>query len=144
MGVLANKTRVLVTHQLQFVNQADLIVVLKGGKISEIGTYNQLMESRQEFYTLISTHVKESKSESTEEEKKDEKKKDETKKPTTSGSTGKLVQAEERDTGNVDAKVYKAYMMALGGTLIVAAVSTTFLGYKDRNSLRYRYWVYSL
>lgn len=29
MGELGNKSRILVTHQLQFVNKADLIVVMK-------------------------------------------------------------------------------------------------------------------
>jgi ABC-type multidrug transport system fused ATPase/permease subunit len=32
-GELAGKTRVLVTHQLQFLNQADQIIVLKDGRI---------------------------------------------------------------------------------------------------------------
>ena len=33
VGMLRNKTRVLVTHQLQFVSNADMIVFLKEGKV---------------------------------------------------------------------------------------------------------------
>jgi ABC-type transport system involved in cytochrome bd biosynthesis fused ATPase/permease subunit len=33
LGMLRNKTRVLVTHQLQFVSNTDLIAVLKDGKV---------------------------------------------------------------------------------------------------------------
>ncbi|KAJ8938371.1 hypothetical protein NQ318_022869 [Aromia moschata] len=43
---LKNKTRILVTHQLQFLKQADLIVVLNNGKIELKGTFSDLSESK--------------------------------------------------------------------------------------------------
>ena len=36
LGVLKNKTRILVTHRLEFTSKADLIVVMKDGKIEKI------------------------------------------------------------------------------------------------------------
>ncbi|KAL1514285.1 hypothetical protein ABEB36_003566 [Hypothenemus hampei] len=39
---LSNKTRILVTHQVQFLKSADLIVVLNNGKIEKIGKYKEL------------------------------------------------------------------------------------------------------
>ena len=39
LGQLANRTRVLVTHQLYPLPHADKIVVMQGGRISAIGTY---------------------------------------------------------------------------------------------------------
>ncbi|KAJ8932364.1 hypothetical protein NQ314_014731 [Rhamnusium bicolor] len=42
---LKNKTRILVTHQLQFLKQADLIVVMNNGKITKVGSYNELSEN---------------------------------------------------------------------------------------------------
>jgi len=42
-GMLKNKTRVLVTHGVSFLPQVDRIFVMKDGKISESGTYKQLL-----------------------------------------------------------------------------------------------------
>ncbi|XP_037617803.1 multidrug resistance-associated protein 4-like isoform X1 [Sebastes umbrosus] len=44
-GLLKNKTRILVTHQLQYLKAADQIVVLKEGHIVAQGTYNMLQRS---------------------------------------------------------------------------------------------------
>ena len=44
-GLLRGKTRVLVTHQLQFLSDADLIVVLSRGKVSHQGVYHELAVS---------------------------------------------------------------------------------------------------
>lgn len=50
---LANKTRILVTHQLQYLRHADLIVILKNGKIETQGTYKELMASQTDFAHLL-------------------------------------------------------------------------------------------
>ena len=39
-NLLAGKTRILVTHQLQFLKDVDSIVVLAGGSITERGTFS--------------------------------------------------------------------------------------------------------
>ncbi|KAL1513745.1 hypothetical protein ABEB36_003115 [Hypothenemus hampei] len=41
---LKGKTRVLVTHQVQFLKGADLIIVMNNGKIEKMGTFNELQE----------------------------------------------------------------------------------------------------
>eukprot|EP01117_Protostelium_nocturnum_P015713 TRINITY_DN6113_c0_g1_i1.p1 TRINITY_DN6113_c0_g1~~TRINITY_DN6113_c0_g1_i1.p1 ORF type:complete len:878 (-),score=276.65 TRINITY_DN6113_c0_g1_i1:12-2645(-) len=58
LGELRGKTRILVTHQLQYLHAVDMIIVLKEGFVSEIGSYRQLMEKKGgEFRNLIETHV---------------------------------------------------------------------------------------
>ena len=47
---LENKTRIFVTHQLQFLNRADYILVIKDGQINESGTYDELMTSQGSRY----------------------------------------------------------------------------------------------
>lgn len=42
---LKGKTRILVTHQLQYLKKADMIVILKNGKIEKVGNFNQLSEN---------------------------------------------------------------------------------------------------
>lgn len=50
---LANKTRILVTHQLQYLHDADLIVILNNGKIETQGTYKDLLSSETDFAHLL-------------------------------------------------------------------------------------------
>ncbi|KAG0200120.1 hypothetical protein BGX33_011218 [Mortierella sp. NVP41] len=52
-GLLKDKTRVLVTHAVQFLGDTNRIVVLKDGQVSETGQYQELMDARQAFYQLI-------------------------------------------------------------------------------------------
>ena len=53
---LKNKTRVLVTNALQYLPQADQIVVLEEGKVQEIGTYKSLMSKGLDFSKLMKHH----------------------------------------------------------------------------------------
>uniref|UniRef100_A0A8C9FL87 Multidrug resistance-associated protein 1-like n=1 Tax=Pavo cristatus TaxID=9049 RepID=A0A8C9FL87_PAVCR len=45
-GLLKSKTRVLVTHNLTLLPHADLIIVMEEGKISEMGSYQELISKR--------------------------------------------------------------------------------------------------
>ncbi|XP_017777905.1 PREDICTED: probable multidrug resistance-associated protein lethal(2)03659 [Nicrophorus vespilloides] len=42
---LENKTRLLVTHQLQFLKKADQIIIINNGQITKVGTYEELAEN---------------------------------------------------------------------------------------------------
>ncbi|XP_050307150.1 ATP-binding cassette sub-family C member 4-like [Anthonomus grandis grandis] len=53
MGYLRNKTRILVTHQLQFLKKADVIIVLNEGTIEAQGTFEQLTNSSLDFTRLL-------------------------------------------------------------------------------------------
>lgn len=56
-GLLANKTRILVTHGLSFLPKTDCIVVLKDGVISEIGSYHQLLSHDGAFADYLRTYL---------------------------------------------------------------------------------------
>lgn len=51
--VLADKTVVLATNQLQFVSMADLVVVMRGGSAVEVGSYAELMAAGGVFAALM-------------------------------------------------------------------------------------------
>nr|XP_020658695.1 canalicular multispecific organic anion transporter 1 isoform X1 [Pogona vitticeps] len=55
-GLLHDKTRILVTHNLNFLSQVDDIVVLVDGAISEQGSYNTLLANGEEFAQLLNTY----------------------------------------------------------------------------------------
>ncbi|KAL3254641.1 hypothetical protein MRX96_054165 [Rhipicephalus microplus] len=42
-GLLRKKTRLLVTHRLSVLPQVDMVIVLSDGKISDVGTYDELL-----------------------------------------------------------------------------------------------------
>ncbi|XP_047432401.1 ATP-binding cassette sub-family C member 4-like [Mugil cephalus] len=52
-GLLRNKPRILVTHQLQYLQVADQIVVLKEGHMVAKGTYTELQRSGVDFTSLL-------------------------------------------------------------------------------------------
>lgn len=45
---LKGKTRILTTHQVQFLKQADLVVVMNNGRIQKVGTFDDLSEKELE------------------------------------------------------------------------------------------------
>ncbi|XP_029303230.1 LOW QUALITY PROTEIN: multidrug resistance-associated protein 4-like [Cottoperca gobio] len=51
-GLLKNKCRILVTHQLQYLHAADHIVVLKEGRVMVEGSYNELQRSGLDIQSL--------------------------------------------------------------------------------------------
>ena len=50
--LVSEKTAILVTHRLSSVFMADLIMVMKAGKLIEIGTHEELLAQNQEYATL--------------------------------------------------------------------------------------------
>eukprot|EP01125_Pyxidicula_operculata_P020715 TRINITY_DN7733_c0_g1_i1.p1 TRINITY_DN7733_c0_g1~~TRINITY_DN7733_c0_g1_i1.p1 ORF type:complete len:1515 (-),score=405.79 TRINITY_DN7733_c0_g1_i1:221-4765(-) len=147
-GALSNKTRILVTHQLHFVNQCDLIIVMNNGRINEMGSFNELMSSGSEFSRLISKHVVENQDKESKKEEKDEKKKTPTaaastgssdaKKPDSSG--GKLISTEQKNEGGVNFKIYAQYMKAIGGIFISTLIIFLFVA-ENAASMTSNYWL---
>jgi ABC-type multidrug transport system fused ATPase/permease subunit len=51
--VLADKTVVLATNQLQFVSMADVVVVMRAGAAVEVGSYSELLNAGGLFTALM-------------------------------------------------------------------------------------------
>ena len=58
-GVLSDKTRILVTHGITYLPKTDHIIVLKEGKISEQGSYQELVERKGEFAQFLLEYMTE-------------------------------------------------------------------------------------
>ncbi|XP_072850142.2 multidrug resistance-associated protein 1 isoform X1 [Pogona vitticeps] len=52
-GLLRNKTRILVTNNLMLLPQADLLVMMEDGRITEMGSYKELLSKRVNFAELV-------------------------------------------------------------------------------------------
>uniref|UniRef100_A0A8B9ZKM2 Multidrug resistance-associated protein 1 n=1 Tax=Anas platyrhynchos TaxID=8839 RepID=A0A8B9ZKM2_ANAPL len=56
-GILKNKTRVLVTHAVNYLPQVDTILVMSDGKISEMGSYQELLKQDGAFAEFLRTYA---------------------------------------------------------------------------------------
>ncbi|XP_010262193.1 PREDICTED: ABC transporter C family member 8-like [Nelumbo nucifera] len=56
MAALEKKTVILVTHQVEFLPEADWIVVMEGGQIIQSGNYKELLIAGTAFEKLVNAH----------------------------------------------------------------------------------------
>ncbi|KAK6934571.1 ABC transporter type 1, transmembrane domain [Dillenia turbinata] len=55
-GLLGSKTVIYVTHQVEFLPAADLILVMKDGRITQAGKYSEILSSGTDFMELVGAH----------------------------------------------------------------------------------------
>uniref|UniRef100_A0A8C2HJ52 ABC-type glutathione-S-conjugate transporter n=1 Tax=Cyprinus carpio TaxID=7962 RepID=A0A8C2HJ52_CYPCA len=149
-GILRDKTRILVTHGMSFLPQADLILVLVDGEISERGSYQELLNRNGAFadfiHTFASSERKECFSEASQrgnitmvcvrafilplpDSDEDHIQED----------LGKLTKADKARIGRVKLEMYIEYFHTIGLPLIVSIV---FLyAFQQAASLSYNYWL---
>ncbi|KAJ3095768.1 hypothetical protein HDU97_006554 [Phlyctochytrium planicorne] len=148
---LGKKTRILVTHQLHFVPQCDLVVTLKDGAIAECGTYNELIEAKVgrmicfkfsstgkgEFATLMQNYGGISQSDDSDDsegEGKADTRDDSSAEKSKSKESlqkeekkGQLIQAEERMTGTLKNSVLFTLAIAMGGPVFMTFLVITLV-----------------
>ncbi|KAJ0955316.1 putative ABC-type xenobiotic transporter [Helianthus annuus] len=127
-GALRNKTILLVTHQVDFLHNVDLILVMRDGMLVQSGKYDELLESGLDFKNLVSAHETSmqlvemeptasdspsprplQKSPSLNPREEDQKALERSKSSSIIG-TSKLIEEEERETGRISLGVYKVYV----------------------------------
>ncbi|MCL7040581.1 hypothetical protein MKW94_012127, partial [Papaver nudicaule] len=134
LGLLSSKTVIYVTHQVEFLPSADLILVLKDGKITQAGKYEDILNSGTDFMELVGAHEEamsaldsfepgKPKSDAGENLQQgvheDEREEQDNKTDATAVPQGQLVQEEEREKGKVGFWVYWKYITtAYGGALV--------------------------
>ncbi|KAM0027946.1 putative ABC-type xenobiotic transporter [Helianthus debilis subsp. tardiflorus] len=124
-GVLRDKTILLVTHQVDFLHDVDLILVMRDGMVVQSGKYDELIQSGLDFKDLVSAHessmqlvqtestepqtvTKSHTSNSYEHTNENQKSQEQSQSSSITG-TSKLIEDEERETGRVSLHVYKVY-----------------------------------
>jgi ABC-type multidrug transport system ATPase subunit len=138
------KTGIIVTNQLQFLPVADRIVLLKGGKIAEQGTFEQLKSNGKAFAELIAEFgiIESKKQEEPEKQEKPKKDNEDVKNETRNKDQeaadlkkGNLTGEEEKEEGNIGFSIYWYYITAGSailfflGLLIYALAITTRVYY---------------
>ncbi|MED6209079.1 Multidrug resistance-associated protein 4 [Stylosanthes scabra] len=141
-GVLKGKTIILVTHQVDFLHNVDLIMVMRDGTIVQSGKYNDLLDSGLDFGALVAAHetsmelveqgaansgensnkpLKSPKGVSNHREANGESNSHDA--PNSKKEGSKLIKEEERETGKVSLHIYKLYCTeAFGWWGIIAVI----------------------
>eukprot|EP01130_Rhizamoeba_saxonica_P010479 TRINITY_DN4290_c0_g2_i1.p1 TRINITY_DN4290_c0_g2~~TRINITY_DN4290_c0_g2_i1.p1 ORF type:complete len:1213 (-),score=271.96 TRINITY_DN4290_c0_g2_i1:21-3659(-) len=124
LSYLNGKTRILVTHQLQYLQKVDRIIILENGKIQQEGTFTEILENGFDFAEMVKQMTNNEEDSETFDksldnlkvslEIKEKQLKDEEEKK----KLGKLIEDEERSTGKVDSSLYLKYFKRIGGILV--------------------------
>ncbi|TKY61783.1 ABC transporter C family member 4 [Spatholobus suberectus] len=128
-GALKGKTTILVTHQVDFLHNVDLILVMRDGMIVQSGKYDDLLDSGMDFKDLVVAHEtsmelveqgvvipgenlsRPAKSpEATSIYKGTNGESKSLDQPESSKKSSKLIKEEERETGKVSLHIYKLYL----------------------------------
>lgn len=115
-GVLRESAILLVTHQLQFTEKADRILVMKDGRVVESGKYAELMEKGPVFQAMMRSYRGTQQADATKEEEAVDTTVSTAMKDTMSAQKEKAkANIERREEGSVKFNVYKSYIKAMGG-----------------------------
>ena len=121
-------TRILVTHALHFLPKVDRIYFMVDGRITEHGTFDEMMSNRKDFARTFDEFVTKDQSESMEEKAINVEGGDadeNTKKRQAAKRGAQLMQAEERNTGVVRFHVYKRYIQSANGVVLLPVMLVT-------------------
>ena len=121
LGRLGNTLRVLVTHQVEYLKQADCIVVLHDGRVRCQGNYEQLLTSDEYFSDLVQkSDMRQTSSDVA--VKADEKEVELVCAPSSEPCDGEGFEtvAEDREIGSVSGKTYWTYIKS--GTPLLCLV----------------------
>ncbi|KAL4579397.1 hypothetical protein LXL04_015541 [Taraxacum kok-saghyz] len=142
LGMLKEKTVLYVTHQVEFLPAADLILVMQNGRIAQVGTFKELLKQNIGFELLVGAHNQalesvlavESSSREPEQPQGDEEPTLITELAQTrqdsdhnlcvemSKKEGKLVHEEEREKGSIGKEVYWSYLTLVKGGVLVPII----------------------
>ncbi|KAI5605002.1 hypothetical protein BDE02_01G322400 [Populus trichocarpa] len=130
LGLLSSKTVIYVTHQVEFLPAADLILVMKDGKIAQAGKYDDILCSGSDFMELVGAHetalsVLDSKQKGPASDtdgivqKQGKNDYENGKSDKVAEPKAQIIQEEERETGSVGFPIYWNYITtAYGGGLV--------------------------
>ncbi|KAK9911303.1 hypothetical protein M0R45_035220 [Rubus argutus] len=146
LGILREKTTLYVTHQVEFLPAADLILVMQDGKIAQAGSFEELLKQNIGFEVLVGAHNRalesiltvENSSRTTQDPTLDSE-------PNTDSTSnaelqqtrqesehnlsleiseqeGKLVQDEQREKGSIGKQVYWSYLTTVKGGVLIPII----------------------
>ena len=144
---LNGKTRILVTHALQYVSFADRIIYMKDGEINWIGTYSEIKE--QDFFKIF--YDKMNKNQGLQRKSSSERRDDflnsedeeNNKNSLNKGKVKRITKDEDKEEGRVKFKVYSTYISFIGGVIVLVVILILLLlmnGFNGSSDIFLGYW----
>ncbi|XP_076880787.1 ATP-binding cassette sub-family C member 10 [Brachyhypopomus gauderio] len=139
MGVLKNKTRILCTHRVEFVEKAEMVVLMDKGTIVNIGT-------PEEVLSLVRAVPRDRKSDSEKRESDGTAHEEELTSEPLSEDKLTTVGEEQKQKGGLAWTVYRSYWRAVGGCLAVSVLCSLLLmqGTKNVSDWWLSHWISNL
>ncbi|KAK9504179.1 hypothetical protein O3M35_010567 [Rhynocoris fuscipes] len=133
-GYLKNKTVMLITHQLQYLEKVDQIILLENGCLKALGTYHELQNTGLDFTKLLTIIQEEEPEEATDELPR--RRRLGSRQSSINSVNSSLYEEstsqnpieinEEMSKGSVKAAIYKSYLVSGGGCCLAIFVLTLF------------------
>jgi len=133
------KTRILVTHALHFLPDVDYIYTIVDGRIAERGTYPELMANDGAFSKFVEEFG--SKDDSMKKEENAVESVDTETKPKKSTAGKAMMQEEERNTGAIKWQVYREYLTAAHGSVLLPLFLLSVVLMQGSSVLSSYWWV---
>ncbi|XP_072498338.1 ATP-binding cassette sub-family C member 10 isoform X1 [Notamacropus eugenii] len=131
LGILGHTTRLLCTHRTEYLEQADVVLLLEGGRIIQSGPPSEILPLVQAAPDTQSEDVQKTESAASEAWQPET----ESEEPKEMGpNLSRLLQDEAKKEGAVALQVYQAYWKAVGGGLSLAILLFLLLMQGTRNA----------
>ena len=134
ISYLKQKTRILVTHALQYTSFADRIYYMQNGEIKWEGTYNELINQKfySEFAEKINSKINEEKenNEKEKDNKKNDTKKNINKLSLNKGIIQRITKDESKEKGKINTKVFLSYYSYIGGMNFCSVLLLTLVSWQ--------------
>ncbi|KAM7419823.1 hypothetical protein PAMA_016768 [Pampus argenteus] len=141
MELLRGKTRILCTHRIEFVDKADMVVLMDNGTIIKTGTPAEILP-------LVEAVPKKRKNDQNAKEKAVEQEEEEPGSPADlcMEDDADLSGAEQKQVGGLAWKVYRTYWVSVGGALATSILIALLLMQASKNVSDWwlSYWVTEL
>ena len=128
-GQLAGKTKILVTHAIDFLDRVDKIIIMDKGKIQNQGTYEELKDD-EKFKQIIKHITRAEKKDAEEDAKTEESSEEDDNKETKnylSKEGHKITDREEDEDYTVNWKTYLSYASFCLPALVFLLISTAMM-----------------
>ena len=121
-GLLKDKTRILVTHNLGFLHRVDRILLLEEGRVQEQGTLEELAARPDSSFHEFSSFVGKGNEDDENKEEKTSFTEQDTNKIDDNKEAGKMMTKEVKAEGRVSIKHYKYYFDSMGMSIFLFIV----------------------
>ncbi|XP_015517778.1 probable multidrug resistance-associated protein lethal(2)03659 isoform X1 [Neodiprion pinetum] len=143
-GYLRGKTRIVATHQHQYLKHVDRIIVMNNGEVEAEGTFEELETAGLDFVKLLQEQVNVPEDNESTRKSLSRKSSIQSMRSEEINDVDPVEEAELRSTGRISAKIYLSYFKAAGSVCFVVTMFLVCIlnqGFASGGDYFITYWV---